>query len=850
MRTHRNFLIAGFALILGPAASSTTVQQAAGAVIAPARDRAPGVSARNRVLFDFDWRFQAGEVPGGQSVGLDDAAWDRVDLPHDFMISGKGQRMALSASAVARADSAKLPMAAEGPFDPRSAGGASMGYLNAGIGWYRKTFTMPARAAGRRVVVEFEGAYMNSEVWLNGEKLGTRPYGYSSFQFDLTPQLKFGGAPNVIAVRVHVKQPSSRWYSGAGIYRHVWLTTSDPVHIERWGTVVRTSSLTSQRAGLTVRVDARNQSAAGVATEAEVTIRDRNGRVVASQRAHGVTVDAGALARFEVALAVPQPHRWSIEDPYLYQVEARLVVAGRVVDEERVAYGLRTIAFSPDSGFVLNGVHVPLQGVCLHHDLGPLGAAAFDRGTERQLEIMKRMGVNAIRTSHNPPAPALLDAADRLGFVVMDEVFDEWKENKTTFGYGQFFDAWSERDTRDMVQRDRNHASVVMWSIGNEIPEQGDSTRAEAMAARLAGFVRDEDPTRFVTAAMDNPTAALRTGFAKPLDLFGVNYHLAVYPTVRGMKAYGSETSSDYSSRDQYNLVLTNGVPQVMNRLDNHVTSYDFEGPAWGNNADTQFQAMRAAPWMAGEFVWTGFDYIGEPTPFDWPNRSSSFGIVDLVGFPKDRFYLYQSQWRPEPMVHILPHWNWPAAFTGKTIPVWTYTNADAVELFLNDKSLGVRTWAGVKETHLAWEVPYAPGTLRAVAKKGGRVVAEDRVETTSAPARLELTVDRPTIRADGQDLAYVTVRVVDAHGRLSRADGNQPVRFTLSGPGSIAGVDNGDPTNHEPFVGPTPGAAQHRAFHGLAMVIIRAPRSGGVVTLRAEAEGLAGATVTVRAKQ
>ncbi len=850
MRAYRHSLVAGIGLMLWPTASFRVAPLPNDASRTPTPVQAPGASPRQRTLFDFDWRFHAGEVPDGQSPRLNDAQWERVDLPHDFMIAGKGQRqrdVAPAAGAGARATDS-LPSEPEGPFDPRSAGGASMGYLNAGIGWYRKTFTLPANTSSRRVVVEFEGAYMNTDVWLNGEKLGTRPYGYSTFRYDLTPYLKFGGAANVMAVRVYVPQPSSRWYSGAGIYRHVWLTVGDPVHIEPWGTVIRTESLSAQRAQLSVRVDARNQSASGVAAEAEVTVRDRSGRAVATQRAQQ-SIGANGRARFELSLAVPRPRRWSIADPYLYDVEARLVVGGGAVDGERVAYGLRTIAFSADSGFLLNGARVPLQGVCLHHDLGPLGAAAFDRGIERQLEIMKLMGVNAIRTSHNPPATALLDAADRMGFVVMDEIFDEWKQNKTTFGYGQFFDEWSERDTRDMVRRDRNHASVVMWSIGNEIPEQGDSVRAEAMATRLAGFVRDEDPTRFVTAGMDNPTAALKTGFAKPLDLFGINYHLNVYPTVRGMKAYGSETSSDYSSRDRYNLVLKDGVPQVVNRLNNHVTSYDLEGPWWGNNAEVQFQAMRAAPWIAGEFVWTGFDYIGEPTPFNWPNRSSSFGIVDIVGFPKDRFYLYQSFWRPEPMVHLLPHWNWPAEFAGKAIPVWTYTNADSVELFLNGRSLGVRNWAGVNEVKLSWQVPYEPGTLRAVAHKSGRVVAEDRVETTSAPARLELIVDRPTIRADGQDLAFVTVRIVDARGRLSRMDGNQLVRFTLTGSGKIAGVDNGDPTNHEPFIGTTPNAAQHRAFNGLAMVVIRAPRTGATMTLSAQADGLSAASVRISAR-
>ena len=849
MRTYRPTLIAGLALLLWPAAVIRLSPHNAGALAKPVPAVAQATGPRERALFDFDWRFHAGEMNNGQLSGLDDAKWEHVDLPHDFMIAGKGDRETAAAGISLGERTANLTEQMEGPFDPRSPGGSGNGYLNGGIAWYRKAFTLPATAAGRRVFIEFEGAYMNSEVWLNGEKLGTRPYGYSTFQYDLTPHLKPAGSPNVVAVRVQVKQPGSRWYSGGGIYRHVWLTTTDQVRLEQWGTVVRTANLTDQRADLTVKLDLRNMSSSKVTAAAEVVIRDRTGKTLSTQRSASTEIAADGHAFVEVPLTVNQPHRWSVADPYLYEVEARLRVSGRLADAEKIAYGLRTIAFDPERGFLLNGVKLPLQGVCLHHDLGPLGAAAYDRGIERQLEIMKQMGVNAIRTSHNPPAPALLDLADRMGFVVMDETFDEWKYNKTHFGYGQYFDEWSERDTRDLVRRDRNHASVVMWSIGNEIPEQGDTARAEKMATRLAEFVRSEDPTRYVTAAMDNPDGALKTGFAKPLDLFGVNYHVRVYAPSRGKKVYGSETSSDYSSRDQYNLTLKDGAPAIVSRLNQHVSSYDLEGPEWGNNADAQFQAMRDHPWVAGEFVWTGIDYIGEPTPFEWPNRSSSFGIVDINGFKKDRFFLYQSRWRPEPMVHVLPHWNWPAAYNGKAIPVMAYTNADSVELFLNGKSQGVRTWKNVKEFHLSWQVKYEPGMLRAVAMKAGKVVAEDRVETTGAAVKLDLSADRPSIRADGQDLTFVTVRLLDAKGRLVRAGANDLVKFTLSGGGAIAGMDNGDPTNHEPFTGPTPAEAQHRAFNGMALVVIRSPRAAGMLTLNASAQGLAPASVSVRAR-
>jgi beta-galactosidase len=811
--------------------------------------QAPSLAqVRDRQLFDFDWRFRPGDVTGGELPVTDDAAWEHVDLPHDFMIEGKGQAIVVPGGRGGRGG-ANLPTTPEGPFDPQSPGGSANGYLNGGIGWYRKSFTLPAGAMGRRIFLEFEGVYMNAEVWLNGHSLGRRPYGYSTFVHDLTPHLAAGGAPNVVAVKVVVHQPSTRWYSGAGIYRHAWLTIADPVHVAQWGTYVTTPEIQPDRARVHVRTDVENQSeAASPSVTLTTIVRDASGEIVGeSERTQAI--GAGGRARFEGDIPVTRPRLWSLADPYLYVVENLVKLNGRVVDVDRAPFGIRTVQFT-EGGVLLNGTRIPIQGVCLHHDLGPLGAAAFDRAIERQLEIMKALGVNAIRTSHNPPAPAVLDFADRMGFLVMDEVFDEWRQNKTRFGYGQFFDEWSERDTRDFVRRDRNHPSVILWSIGNEIPEQRNAETGQTMATRLAGFCRDEDPSRPVSAGMNNPTQALETGYAKPLDLFGVNYNLQVYDRVRSIgHAYASETSSNYSSRDQYNLVLRDGRVEIVNQLDNHSTAYDLDFPRWGNTAETQFQALRRAPWMAGEFVWTGFDYIGEPTPFNWPNRSSSFGIVDLVGFPKDRFYLYQSQWRPEKMVHLLPHWTWPDEFRGKTTPVWAYTNARSVELFLNGRSLGVRDWSGVTALHLSWQVPYEPGTLRAVARDGTRDVAEDAVETTTAASRLELKTDRATIRSDGQDLAFVTVRIVDAQGRLSRVDGDHLVSFDLSGPGSIAGVDNGDPKNHEPFKGATTAAAQHRAFNGLALVVLKASRTPGALVLRARAEGLQPAEVRIQTR-
>ena len=812
----------------------------------------PRNSRQGLQLFDAGWKFKAGEIAGGEAAAFDDATWEKIDLPHDFMIEGKGQNIVQPGGRQGGGNPARgnpLPTEPEGPFDPRSPGGNSNGYLNGGLGWYRKTFTVPETARNRRIFIEFEGVYMNSEVWINGQSLGKRPYGYSTFEYELTPHLMFGKQPNVMAVKVNVPQPSTRWYSGAGIYRHVWLTTLDPVHIAHWGTTIRTPEITDARATVVVRTTVMNQSGAAVASIVETNLTDGAGAPIGRGQGRA-SIPAGATADVTTTITLNRPHRWSIDDPYLYRARSTVRVengtGGTIVDQATTTFGVRTIEFTPEQGFLLNGRKVPLNGVCLHHDLGALGAAAYDRGIERQLQIMKTMGVNAIRTSHNPPAPALLDFADRMGFVVMDEIFDEWKQNKTRFGYGQFFDEWSERDVKDFVRRDRNHPSVIMWSIGNEIPEQGNVQAGEAMATRLAGFFAEEDPTRPMSAGMNNPTRALDTGFAKPLQLFGVNYNLGVYERVKTFKSFASETSSNYSSRDEYNLVLKDGQVTIEKQLDNQCTSYDLDFPRWGNTAETQFQAMRKAPWMAGEFVWTGFDYIGEPTPFSWPNRSSSFGIVDLAGFPKDRYYLYQSQWTSKPMVHLLPHWNWPDEFKGKNIPVWAYTNAESVELFLNDKSLGERTWTGVNDLHLTWQVPYQPGTLRAVAKKAGKIVAQDRVETAGPATKIELAADRSTINAGPQDLlSFVTVRVLDAKGRLVRSDTRRRIQFTLTGGGAIVGVDDGDPTNHEPFKGPTGDKATHNAFHGLALAIVKAGQSAsGVLTLRATSDGLAPAQI------
>ncbi|MGA2032967.1 MAG: glycoside hydrolase family 2 TIM barrel-domain containing protein [Thermoguttaceae bacterium] len=767
---------------------------------------------RQIVSFDQDWRFMRVDVAHGQDPGLDDSAWRRVDVPHDWAI--------------------------EGPFNRNSPAGDGGGYLDGGIGWYRKTFRLPSTAPEQRVFIEFDGAYMDSEVWLNGHSLGRHPYGYTGFQHELTPYLNPAGA-NLLAVRLNVTQPCSRWYSGAGIFRHVRLCITEPVHIAHWGTYVSAPSITADSAAVLVRTRIANQGAGEVAVRLETVILDPQGKQVATQQSNS-PVAAGGERVFEQTLDVQGPKLWSLETPQLYSVVSRMHVGPRLVDRYTTPFGIRTIEFTRDRGFLLNGKHVPLQGVCDHHDLGCLGSAVNRRAIERQLEILKSFGCNAIRTSHNPPAPELLELCDRMGLVVMDEAFDEWKAGKTPHGYGRFFDQWSERDLVSMLQRDRNHPCVIMWSIGNEIPEQGAKNGYE-MSKRLVDICHREDPTRPTVSACNDPGGADRTGFARPLDVFGINYNIGAY---RGFKdrcnLVGSETSSALSTRGEYNLVPgPGGKLKIQNQRDFQVTSYDLGAPGWGYTAETDLLALAHSPWVAGEFVWTGLDYIGEPTPYSWPARSSYFGIVDLSGFPKDRYYFYRSCWRPEPLLHLLPHWNW-AGYDGRPIPVWAVTNCDSVELLLNGKSLGEKNLDRQNSLHLAWDVSYAPGTLKAIGKKGRQTVCSDEVRTAGAPKRLLLTADRPRIAADGEDLAFVQVRVTDADGRLCPG-AEQLVRFQIEGPGTIAGVDNGDPTDHESFQ-----ADRHKVFHGLGLAVVKASRAVGRISLRARAAGLEPAEIVI----
>ena len=794
------------------------------------------IGGERRIAFNDGWRFAKGEAAGAEQPGFNDSAWRPVELPHDWAI--------------------------EGPFDPKyEARCGGLPYF--GVAWYRKRFTLPAAAKGRYLSIEFDGAMSNARVWLNGKELGERPYGYIGFAFDLTPLARFG-EENVVAVRLAPEDRSSRWYPGAGIYRNVWLDITGPVHVARWGAYVTTPEVTGDKATVAIKTEVRNRSSQAARVTLETAILDASGNQ-AGRAETPREIAAGATATTEQNLSVAAPQRWDVDRPYLYRAVSVVKDGGKIVDRYVTPFGIRVIEFDKDKGFLLNGRRLKLKGLCMHHDLGALGAAVSRRATERQLQILKAMGANAIRTSHNPPSPELLEFCDRLGLVVMDEAFDMWRIPKVPNGSAKYFDKWGETDLADMVRRDRNHPSIVLWSIGNEIPEQGRPDGAK-LARRLTEVVREQDRTRPVTAGFNNWESAIKNGLADAVDIPGFNYKPMNYPQI--LKDHpnwiivGAETSSCVSSRGVYHLP----IEKYQKHESLQLSSYDILAPPWAMAPDVEFDAQDRMPNVLGEFVWTGFDYLGEPTPFggrdgkgDWPSRSSYFGVVDLAGFPKDRYYLYQSVWTREPMVHILPHWNW-AGREGQAIPVFAYTNGDQVELFLNGKSLGrkargaepveIPVGPNVSQSlkfstryRLMWQVSFAPGVLRAAAYREGREVAVKEVRTAGAPARVALVPDRKAIAADGEDLAFVTVRVEDQDGNLCPLADNL-VRFKVEGAGRVAAVDNGNAASVEPFQ-----AGYRKAFNGLAMLIVRSKRGEtGRIGITAASDGLRTAQTSVAA--
>ncbi len=809
-----------------------------------------GATARERALFDEGWLFALNpKDKKPELVDLSDSKWRKLSLPHDWAV--------------------------EGSFSTRNASGASGGALPGGMGWYRKHFRVDDGQQYDRYFIEFDGVYMNSSVYLNGHLLGTRPYGYSSFEYDLTPYLNLDG-DNVIAVNVdNTDQPNSRWYSGCGIYRHVWLTKTHRVHVAHWGTHVdaRVEGRKAQ-VGVTVTV-VDEQKEKGLKASVRNTLLDASGKRVASKTS---AVQLKGKADIAQTLVINNPKLWSVEHPYIYKVKTEVLVGSRVVDTYETTTGMRSFAFDADTGFSLNGKAMKLNGVCEHHDFGCLGAALNEDAMHRKLVMLKQMGCNALRCSHNPPAPELLNMCDTMGFVVMDEAFDMWRRRKTKNDYARFFDKWYERDLTDLVVRDRNHPSVMIWSIGNEVLEQWSSASADnltleqanlllnmghdpstlandktlsvnsLLARRLAEVVRNYDTSRPITAGCNEPKPANHLFKSDALDIIGFNYHDQNVKDFKtqfpGKPFLFTESVSAVQSRGCYKMpsdsmyLSPSRWDREWNDPSYQCSSYDNQHAPWGSSHENSLDVVKHTPFCSGQFLWTGFDYIGEPTPFGYPARSSYFGVIDLAGFPKDAYYLYQSEWSAKPVLHLFPHWNW---IDGQTIDLWCYyNNADEVELFVNGKSAGVRRKKDSHQFHVMWRVVYHPGNVRVVARKGGRIVGEQTIRTAGAPHHLRLTPDKRTIKADGKRLCFVTVEVVDKQGNLCPNAENQ-IYFSIDGPAIIAGVDNGNAASMELFKD-----NKRKAFSGKCMVVLQSIGQKGQVKLTAKGVDLQAATVSV----
>jgi len=782
---------------------------------------------------------------------FDDSSWQIVNLPHDWAI--------------------------EGPFDTTGKiAGGGMGRLpSPGIGWYRKKLYVPDSDTGACFFLDVDGAMSYATVWLNGHVVGGWPYGYASWRVDLRPYI-VPGRTNQLAIRLDNPPDSSRWYPGGGIYRNVWLVKTHPVHVCHWGTWITTSNVSKSAADvrLELTIDNRSSSDLPVSVATEIFHCDKNGcktgRAIANFPTGTLSLPAGQSVKFNSSVTLLNPRLWGpppTQKPNLYVAVTKIVHDGEVLDSYETWFGIRDVRFDPSNGIIINGERIPIKGVNMHHDIGALGAAFNLRAAQRQLEILCEMGCNAIRTAHNPPAPELLDLCDRMGLLVLDEIFDCWERKKTPLDFHLIFPDWHEPDLRAFIRRDRNHPSVILWSIGNEVGEQYTGEQGAAVAKRLYEIAKEEDPTRPVTTAMnwakpDMPLPAV-------VDVIGLNYQgegirdTPPYAGLRGIRTppqyeafrrafplkviISTETAAAVSSRGTYLFPVFDGISAPVkdgfggDPSKGYVSSYELYTADFGASPDKVFTALDSHRFVAGEFVWSGFDYLGEPTPY-YSSRSSYFGIIDLAGFKKDRFYLYQSRWRPDlPMVHILPHWTWPER-VGKVTPVHVFTSGDEVELFLNGKSLG-RKKKGLFEYRLRWDdVVYQPGTIEAIAYKNGKRWAKTEIKTAGEPARLKLVPDRKVITADGRDLCFVTVQVTDKHGiRVPRAANR--VHFTLEGPGEIVATDNGDPTDFEPF----PSHARN-AFNGLCLVIVRSVAGKpGTIKITAAANGLKPETIIVR---
>ncbi len=783
--------------------------------------------ARYHLLMDRDWKFILGDEKGAEAIGFNDNAWRKLDLPHDW--------------------------SSEGEFKKDEPTGGGGGYLPTGIGWYRKTFKLPSSVNGKQVSIQFDGVYMNSEVWINGHSLGKRPNGYISFVYDLTPYLQKGN--NTIAVRVdNSNQPNSRWYAGSGIYRHVWLNITNNVHIAQWGTYITTPNISVESATVSIKTKVNNNGSNILDATLTSTITDESGKQVA-QNSMPVSMQAKSSNDIMQQIEVKSPVLWSVDAPHLYTMHSVVKAGNKIVDEFDSPFGIRKIEYSNVNGFMLNGKRLKMNGVCLHHDGGCVGAAVPIKIWQERLKLLKEMGCNAIRTSHNPVAPEVLDLCDKMGFLVMDEAFDVWETQKVKNDYHLYFDEWWKRDVTDQIHRDRNHPSIVMWSAGNEIPDQTKDRGVELIKDVLATY-HSEDPTRPVTTANDDIAAdngSTKLAFMDAEDIVGYNYVDRWHE--RRELFYGL----DHYDHPQWKMVGTESESlrnAPFYSLGNDMTKVRPNYLSGMVRAELLWKFVAVHDYVIGDFMWTGIDYLGEAF---WPGKGSSSGEIDMINLPKDGFYFYQSQWEQKPVLHLFPHWNWQGR-EGQIIPVLAYTNCDTVELFVNGKSYGMKMqefprqgnsggWnkydkpdvsITTADLHLSWDVPYEPGTIKAVGRKNGKQVIIDEIHTSGKPAALQLSVDSGAVNADGSDVALVHINVVDANGNVV-PDADNLINFSVSGNGKLIGVDTGNQRDDSSFK-----LNNRKAFKGRAYAVIQAGRKAGDITLTVQSDGLQQASVKI----
>ncbi len=776
---------------------------------------------RKVITLKENWKFQKGTIENAQNITFDDAKWQKVSVPHDWAIYGPFDK---------EIDKQNVAISQNGENIPTEKTGRTGSLPHIGTAWYRNKFNLSAVETSKKIMLLFEGAMSEPEVFINGKKVGEWKYGYSYFYFDISENIIKG--KNTIAVKLTNKEFASRWYPGAGLYRNVRLIIKNQESIAQWGTFITTPFVTDSLAKINIKTSI-NSNKGFVKT----TIFDAEGKALISQESSSVFGH-----EFEQNIPLENPTLWSPENPYLYTAKTEYFVNNKLSDEITTRFGVRKIEFTREKGFVLNGEITKFKGVCLHHDLGPLGTAINKAALKRQMIILKDMGVNAIRSSHNMPSFEQLELADEMGFLFLAESFDEWKKPKVENGYNRFFDEYAEKDIVNLVRATRNHPSIVMWSSGNEVPDQW-GTEGVKRAKWLQDIFHREDPTRPVTVGMDQVKAVMESGFGAIMDIPGLNYRVHLYE-----EAYekfpqgfilGSETASTVSSRGIYKFPVEKGSMKQYD--DFQSSSYDLEYCSWSNLPEDDFMLQDDKPWVIGEFVWTGFDYLGEPTPYDekWPSRSSYFGMIDLAGIPKDRYYLYRSRWNTKAeTLQILPHWNWEGR-EGEKTPVFVYTNYESAELFVNGKSQGIqkkiKNGNPQERYRLQWnDVIYEPGSLKVVAfDKNGKAIAEKEVKTAGKPHKIILETDRKTIKSNGEDLSFVTVSVVDKYGIPCPTATNQ-LQFEVTGKGTFRAACNGDATSLELFHMPT-----MKLFSGKLVVLVKSTKEAGKIELKVSGKGL-----------